>query len=169
MQPHRLVGQGLHHSQLHHPVRQQPQFPVVMALGGWAAGQGDEMDSARSSSFRYRRAWTRSLNPLQPIFGKAPLQSEHCALRHIQSLGHSGRRPSLIGLQQDSARVVTLAELFPARIICSNWPRSSGVSRTANFSLTTPPPHTNFNCSKITTASQPLLAPLITKLDPVLN
>ena len=43
MQPHRLVGQGLHHPQLHHSVRQQAQFPVVMALGGRAAGQGDEM------------------------------------------------------------------------------------------------------------------------------
>ena len=39
MQPHRFVGQG----QLHHSVRQQAQFPVVMALGGRAAGQGNEM------------------------------------------------------------------------------------------------------------------------------
>ena len=49
VQAHRLVGQGLDHSQLHHPVRQQAQIPVVVALGGRTAGQGDEMGLVSAS------------------------------------------------------------------------------------------------------------------------
>ena len=42
MQPHRFVGDGPHHSQVHHPVRHQPQIPMVVALGRRTAGQGDQ-------------------------------------------------------------------------------------------------------------------------------
>ena len=43
VQAHRPMGQGLNHSQFNHTVRQQAQIPVVVALGGRAAGQGDQM------------------------------------------------------------------------------------------------------------------------------
>ena len=46
MQPHRLMGQGLHHSQLNHPVRQQAQIPMFMSLRRWAAGQNDQVGFA---------------------------------------------------------------------------------------------------------------------------
>ena len=110
MQPHRLVGQGLHHSQLHHPVRQQPQFPVVVALEGWAAGQGDQ--SLPRTRYGVGLGPFVQLpvptgldsvlkRPLQPISGKAPLQPEYPLQIH-PGLGHFGRRPALVGLEQDS-------------------------------------------------------------------
>ena len=80
-------------------------------------------------------------HPGQPIRGNAPLNAEHSALRHVQGLGHPKPRPAFVGLEKDAARVVTLAELFRAGTKCPNWLRSSGVSRGASFSLTTPPPH----------------------------
>ena len=102
MQPHRLVGQGLHHSQLHHPVRQQAQFPVVVALRGWAAGQGNEMGLRPLVQLPVPPGLDSILQrSLQPILGEAPLEAEHRALAHIQGLGHPGRRPPLVGLQQD--------------------------------------------------------------------
>ena len=52
------------------------------------------------------------------------------------------------------ARLITLAEPFPARTKCSSWLCSSGVRRTANFSLTTPPPRNNTNFWQIITATQ---------------
>ena len=57
------------------------------------------------------------------------------------------------------SRVVTLAELFPARTIRFVWSHSSSVSRFAKFSLTSRPPDTNFNYSKITTTHQLFLLP----------
>ena len=103
MQAHRLVGQRLNHSQPHHPVRQQAQIPVVVAFRSRAAGQGDEM------GFRpvVQVAVPVGLGPVperpvQPILGEAPLDAEHRALGHIQSLGHLGRRPALVGLEQDA-------------------------------------------------------------------
>ncbi len=103
MQPHRLVGQGLHHSQLHHPVRQQAQFPVVVAFWGWAAGQGDQMGLAPLIQLPVPAGLDPVLQRrLQPVLGEAPLEAEHRALGHIQGLGHSGRRPALVGLEQDT-------------------------------------------------------------------
>ena len=102
MQPHRLVGQGLHHSQLYHPVRQQAQFPVAVALRGWTAGQSDEMGLGPLIQLPVPAGLDSIFQgSLQPIFGKAPLQAEHRALAHIQGLGHLGRRPALVSLQQD--------------------------------------------------------------------
>ena len=42
-QPHRLMGQGLHQPQLHHSVGQKMQGSVVVAIGRWAARQGDQV------------------------------------------------------------------------------------------------------------------------------
>ena len=139
MQPHRLVGQGLHHPQLHHSVRQQSQFPVLMALGGRAAGQGYQVRLGPLVQLPVPVGLDSILKrPLQPVLGKAPLDAEHRSLGHVQGLGHPGSRPALAGLERIRARLITLAEPFPVRTICSSWSRSSGVSRTANLSLTTP-------------------------------
>ena len=46
MQTHRLVGQGVNHAQFNHPVRQKAQVPVVVAFGGRAAGQGNQVGFA---------------------------------------------------------------------------------------------------------------------------
>ena len=75
MQPHRLMGQRVNHAQFHHPVRQQAQVPVVVALGGRAAGQGDQVGSPRSSSLRYRWGWVRSrIAPSNPSSAKRRLR-----------------------------------------------------------------------------------------------
>ena len=103
VQAHRLVGEGLDHSQLHHPVRQQAQIPVVVALGGRTAGQGDEMGFAPGIQLAVPVGLGPvPERPVQPILGEAPLDAEHRALGHIQSLGHLGRRPPLVGLEQDA-------------------------------------------------------------------
>ena len=100
MQPPRLVGQGFHHSQLHHPVRQQPKIPVVVALGRRTAGEGDQV----------------GLNPvvhlliavdliavsqhfIQSLQGVPPLGAEHGALRDVQGLSYLGSSPTLVCLQ----------------------------------------------------------------------
>ena len=51
-------------------------------------------------------------------------------------------RPSPV-LSRMRARAATRAGLQPARTKRSSRPRSSGVSRTGNFSRTMPPPHSN--------------------------
>ena len=92
VQAHRLVGQGLDHSQLHHPVRQQTQIPVVVALGGRAAGQGDKMGFAPVIQLAVPvRLGPVPERPVQPILGEAPLEAEHRALGHIQGLRQGGR------------------------------------------------------------------------------
>ena len=74
----------------------------------WPSGAGLQAKairrpSARSSILRYRWAWGRSLStPSSPALGKAPLDIEHRALGHVQGLGHPGRRPPLVGLEQDA-------------------------------------------------------------------
>ena len=62
MAAHRLVGQGLHYSQLHHLVRQQAQVPMVVAFGGRLQARAIRWASARSSILGYRWAWGRSLS-----------------------------------------------------------------------------------------------------------
>ena len=80
----------------------------------------------------------RNRHLLPPELVEEPLDVEHRALGHVQSLGHPGAgQPSPI-LSRMRARLTTLAEPFPARIMRFSWLRSSGVSRTANFSPTTP-------------------------------
>ena len=101
--PHRLVGQRLHQSQLHHPVRQQPQIPVAVALGRRRAGQGDQVGFLQVVQLPVPVRLDSVLQrPLQPVLGKAPLQAEHRALGHVQRFRHLGRRPPLVGLQQNA-------------------------------------------------------------------
>ena len=40
--------------------------------------------------------------PVQAVLGEAPLDAEDRALGHIQGLGHLGRGPARIGLEQDA-------------------------------------------------------------------
>ena len=128
------------------PLPVQPYGPPAGADSPWSWPSGAGLQakairwaSPRSSTLRYRWAWARCFRaPSNPFLGKAPLEAEHRALGHIQGLGYPGSRPALVGLEQDAGPVVTLPELLPARTMCSSWLRSSGVSRTANFSLTTP-------------------------------
>ena len=155
VQPHRLVRQGLNHPQLNHPVRQQAQVPVVVALRGRAAGQGNQLALCPVIHL----AVPVGLGPViehtvQSALSEAPLDVEHRALGHIQGSGHLGRRPALVSLEQDAGPVDNpRAEPFPARTMCSNWLRSSGISRTANFSLTTPPRNSTY-CQQISTPTR---------------
>ena len=55
--------------------------------------------------------------PVQPILSEVPLDAEHRALGHIQSLGAD--QPWSV-LSRMRARVVTLAEFIPALTICSS-------------------------------------------------
>ena len=155
VQAHRLVGQGLDHSQFNHPVRQQAQIPVVVALGAGLQARAIRWASPRSSSLRYRWGWVRSLSaPSNPSSAKRRLRRNTVPSDTSRAWATlDADQPSPV-LSRMRARVVTWAGLFPARTKCSSWSRSSGVSRTANFSLTTTPPHSNTNCSKISTTSQ---------------
>ena len=66
-----------------------------------------------------------------------------------------GRRSALVGLEQECAPgVASRAEPFSARTICSSWLRSCGGSRTANISLSTPPPRRNTYCRQISAKVQ---------------
>ena len=103
MQPHRLVGQRVNHAQFNHPIRQQAQIPVVVALGGLAAGQGDQVGLATVIQLAVPVGLGPvPERPVQPILGEAPLEAEHRALGHVQGLGHPRRRPALTGLEQDA-------------------------------------------------------------------
>ena len=103
MQPHRLMGQRVNHVQFHHPVRQQAQVPVVVALGGRAAGQGDQVGFAPVVQLAVPVGLGPvPERPVQPILGETPLDAEHRALGHIQSLRHLGGGPALTGLEQDA-------------------------------------------------------------------
>ena len=122
---------------------------------GCRPGRSDE-PPARSSTLRYRWAWTRSFKaPSNPSSAKRRLRRNTVPSDTSRAWATLGAdQPSSV-LSRMRARVVTLAELLPAQTMCSSWLRSSGVSRTANFSLTTPPRHNNTNCPKISTTSQP--------------
>ena len=105
MQPHRLVGQRVNHAQFNHPVRQQAQVPVVVALGGRAAGQGDQVGLATVVQLAVPVGLGPvPERPVQPILGETPLEAKHRALGHIQSLRHpgGGPAPALTGLEQDA-------------------------------------------------------------------
>ena len=144
MQAHRLVGQRLHHSQFHHPVRQHPQFPVVVPLRGRTAGQGDEMGLGFIVQLPVPVG-------LDPVFSapSSPSSAKRRLMRNTVPSDTSkawatrdADQPSPV-FSRIRARLLTRAELFPARTMCSSRLRSSGVSRTANFSRITPP-HNNF-------------------------
>ena len=94
---------------------------------------------------------------VQSALGEAPLDVEHRDLGHVQGLGHPGRdQPSPV-FSKMRARVVILAEPFPARTICPIWLRSSCVSLTKYFSRTIPPSHnTDYLTTAITTQSVPM-------------
>ena len=85
MQTHRLMGQGVNHTQFNHPVRQKAQVPVVVALGGWAAGQGDQVGFATVIQLAVPVGLGPvPEHPVQPILGEPALEAEHRALGHIQ-------------------------------------------------------------------------------------
>ena len=165
MQAHRLVGKGLHHSQLHHPVRQQAQIPVLVAFRRWTAGQGDEMGLPKSSSFRYRFACTRSFSaPSKPASAKRRLRRNTVPSDTSKAWATWGAdHPSPV-FSRTRVRLITRAEPFPARTIFSSCSRCSDVSLTANFSLTTTPPHDNICYPQITTLSQLQVKPSIPNL-----
>ena len=160
MQAHRLVGQGVNHTQFNHPVRQQAQVPMVVALGGGLQARAMRWTPPRPSSLRYRWAWGRFwIAPSNPPSANRRLTRNtvpSTTSRVWATLGADQPSSVLSGMR---AGVVTLAELFPAQTICSAWSRSSDVSRTVNFSLTTPPPHNNINYPKINTTGQSPMPP----------
>ena len=101
MQPHRLVGQGRRQPQLHHLPRQQAQGPVFMPCRRRTASQRDEVGFASVVQLPVPMGLGPVLqHPSQSLLGKAALDAEHRALGHIQGLGHLGRRPTCIGLEQ---------------------------------------------------------------------
>ena len=77
------------------------QGPVVVAFRRRAAGQRDEVGLAPVVQLPVPMGLGPVLqHPSQSPLGKTPLDPEYRALGHIQGLGHLGRRPTLIGLQQ---------------------------------------------------------------------
>lgn len=99
---------------------------------------------ARSSSLRYWRGWGRSCDtPSSPPSAKRRLMRytlDSATSRAWATLGAD--QPSAV-FSRMRARVAIRAGLLPARTRYSNWPYSSAVSRTGNFSRTTSPPHNN--------------------------
>ena len=80
---------------------------------------------------------------VQPVLGETPLMRktlDSATSRAWATLGAD--QPSSV-LSRMRARAGTRAGLLPVRTRCSSWSRSSPVSRTGNFSLTIPPPHSN--------------------------
>ena len=144
MEAHRLVGQRLHQTQLRHLARQRPQRPVVVALGAGLQARASRWPSARSSILRYRWAWGRSFKtPSSLPSAKRRLMRytlDSATSRAWATLGADQPSPVLSRMR---ARVATRTGLLPALTKCSNWSRSSGVSRTGNFSRTITPPHNN--------------------------
>ena len=113
------VLQGLNHAQLDHPACQQAKTPVVVAFGRGAAGQSDQVGFAPVVRLAVPVGLGPVLDrPVQPLFGETPLEQD----------ARPGRNPD---------------RTPPYRTVCSTWSRSSCVTQTANFSLTTLPPHNN--------------------------
>ncbi len=139
-------SQELNGAQLNRPVRQQAQVPMVVALGGRATGQSNQVGLGSVIHLAVPVVLRPVLeHPVQHAPGEAPLDIEHCTQVHIQGLGHLGAgQPSSV-FSRMRARVVTRAEPLPARTKYSSWLRSSGVSLTPYLSLTIPPPHSNIN------------------------
>ena len=109
------------------------------SAGRWA--------SPRSSSFRYRFAWTRSCSaPANPASAKRRLTRNTVPSTTSKAWATRGADQPASVLSSIRARVVTRAVLLPARTKCSSWFRCSGVNRTPYFSLTIPPPHFNPVC-----------------------
>ena len=74
--------------------------------------------------------------PSQPLFGETPLTRNTVPSDTSKAWAiPDADQPSVV-LSRMHARVVTLVGLLPERTVCSSWSRSSGVSRTANSSLT---------------------------------
>ena len=158
MQPHRLVGPG------RQPAPTPPPSPPAGAgssVQPWparTAGQAIQVGFAPVVQLPVpRRAWGRSCRPqLMGWLGKAALDAEHRALGHIQGLGHLGRRPTCIGLQQypgpsgdpgvllprepgvpvgSAAPASTGLRIFPDRITTSFTFSESGSSFGQSFTL----------------------------------
>ena len=131
-QPHRLMGQGFHHPQLHHSVGQKMQGPVVVAIGRWAARQGDQvglplviklpvsvgLDPVLQHAIQTFRAYRRLARYTVPLeMSKA---AATCGAFHPASTFSRVR-----------ARAMMRAELLPLRISWLSRSRSSGVNCTA--------------------------------------
>ena len=126
----------------------------------WPSGAGLQAKairrpSVRSSILRYRWAWGRSLStPSSPPSAKRRLTLNTVPWATSRAWATLGAgQPSSV-LSRMRARLITRADPFPARTMCSSWLRSSGISRTANFSLTTPPPRNSTYCQQISTATR---------------
>ena len=100
-QADRLVGQGLHQSQLHHLARQGAHGPVVMAIRGRAAGQGYEVGFYPFIHLPVPVDLVMVPQHLIQSFLSIPsLGAEHGSLRHVQGSGHLRSGPALIYLEQ---------------------------------------------------------------------
>ena len=102
-EPYRLVGQRRHQSQFHHLVGQQPQGPVVMALGRVAARQGNQVGFASiiqlAIPIGLRMVVQHAVQSFLPIpsFG-----AEHRARRRVQGHRHLRSAPPVVSLEQDA-------------------------------------------------------------------
>ena len=104
IEAHRLIRQALHHSQFHHPVGQQLQRSVVVALRRIAARQGNQVGLI---TLVVHLAETVGLDPVpqhpvQSSLGVPPLDAVHRALGHVQGRRYLRSIPAFIYLQQDA-------------------------------------------------------------------
>ena len=103
MQPHRLVGQRFHQSQLHRLAGQRPQRPVIMTLRSRAAGQGHKVGFHLVVHLPVLvDLVVVPQHLLQSLLGIPPLGAEHRTLRHVQGRSHLGGGPTLVYLEQDA-------------------------------------------------------------------
>lgn len=107
-QRYRLVEQRLHHSQLHQPARQQPQFPVAMALGRRTAGQGDKVGFLHVGQLPVS---VRLDSVFQSLSNSFPAR---CRFRRSTAPSHT------------SGACATLGAVHPSSVFCNVGPPSPG-------------------------------------------
>ena len=147
MLPHRLVGQRLYYSQLHHPVRQQTQGLAVTPFRDRAAGQGDQVGFTPGVQLAGPVELGVVLqDPSQPILAEALLDPVHRAQRHIHLFCHLGRRLTVVALEQNprpgghprrafpnTDQTTEFLPLFPAPAAPRTWPSPSPPPSPATF------------------------------------
>ena len=141
----------------------KPAGQVVSApcpAGGSEQASAMRWASPRSSSFRYRWAWGRSLStPANPVSAKRRLVRNTVPSATSRAWATRGALHPSSALSRIGARMVTRADSFPARTRCWSPFLYSGVSRTPHFSLTIPPPPINTFQSQGSTLAQSFTSP----------